>query len=100
MREVTPRVVILVTRARPPFTVLIDARTWRNVPQAVRGIGLMGYNAELRAALAVLIGLERVLRWQGVPIPRSAGVEAARKVSLDEIASPTVLSGEPEQGER
>ena len=69
----------------------LRGRIWR--------IGLMGCNAELRAALAVLIGLEHVLRSQGVAIPRGAGAEAARKVYLDEIGSPTVLSGEPEQGE-
>jgi len=49
----------------------LRGRIWR--------IGLMGYNAELRAALAVLAGLEHVLRSQGVDVPRGAGVEAARQ---------------------
>lgn len=53
-------------------------------------IGLMGYNAELRAALAVLAGLEHVLRSRGVSVPRGAGVEAARKVYLAGVDSPAV----------
>jgi aspartate aminotransferase-like enzyme len=39
----------------------------------------MGYNAELRTVLAVLNGLEHVLRSFDVSVPRGAGVEAARE---------------------
>ncbi len=45
-------------------------------------IGTMAYNAELRTVLAVLNGLEHVLRSLGVTVPRSAGVETAREVYL------------------
>lgn len=48
----------------------LRGRVWR--------IGLMGYNAELKTVLAVLTGLEHVLRSFGVAAPRGAGVEAAR----------------------
>ncbi|MBI3976394.1 MAG: alanine--glyoxylate aminotransferase family protein [Armatimonadetes bacterium] len=48
----------------------LRGRVWR--------IGLMGYNAELPAVLAVLNGLEHVLRSSGVGVPRGMGVEAAR----------------------
>jgi aspartate aminotransferase-like enzyme len=50
---------------------------------AIRGkiwrIGTMGYNADLRVVLAVLGGLEHVLRSRGVTVPRGAGIEAARE---------------------
>ena len=48
----------------------LRGRIWR--------IGLMGYNAELKTAFAVLSGLEHVLRSLGIRVPRGAGVEAAR----------------------
>jgi len=48
----------------------IRGRIWR--------IGTMGYNADLRVVLAVLDGLEHVLRSRGVSVPRGAGVDAAR----------------------
>ena len=48
----------------------LRGRIWR--------IGLMGYNAELRTVLAVLSGLEHVLRSRGVAIPYGAGGTAAR----------------------
>lgn len=49
----------------------IRGKIWR--------IGTMGYNADLRVVLAVLGGLEHVLRSRGVPVPRGAGVEVARE---------------------
>ncbi len=45
-------------------------------------IGTMGYNAELKTVLAVLNGLEHVLRSRGIQVPRSAGVETARATYL------------------
>jgi len=58
----------------------LRGRIWR--------IGLMGYNAELRAALAVLAGLEHVLRSRGVDVPPGAGVEAARRAYHEGVDSP------------
>ncbi len=55
----------------------LRGRIWR--------IGTMGYNAELKTVLAVLNGLEHVLRSRGVSIPRSAGVEAARASYLSSV---------------
>ncbi len=52
----------------------LRGRIWR--------IGTMGYNAELKTVLAVLSGLEQVLRSRGVPVPRGAGVETARSAYL------------------
>ncbi len=52
----------------------LRGRIWR--------IGTMGYNAELRTVLAVLGGLEHVLRSRGVTIPRGVGVETARTTYL------------------
>ena len=57
----------------------IRGRVWR--------IGTMGYNAELKTVLAVLNGLEHVLRSRGVAVPRGAGVEAAR---IAHLSSPAV----------
>jgi (S)-ureidoglycine-glyoxylate aminotransferase len=48
----------------------LRGRVWR--------IGLMGYNAELRVALAVLHALEDVLRSLGMNVPRGAAGDAAR----------------------
>jgi (S)-ureidoglycine-glyoxylate aminotransferase len=50
----------------------LRGRLWR--------IGLMGFNAELSAAVTVLSGLEHVLRSRGLRIPRGTGEEAARQV--------------------
>ncbi|MDR7554507.1 MAG: alanine--glyoxylate aminotransferase family protein [Armatimonadota bacterium] len=50
----------------------LRGRIWR--------IGTMGYNADLRVVLAVLAGLEHVLRAFGHPAPRGVGVEVARDV--------------------
>jgi (S)-ureidoglycine-glyoxylate aminotransferase len=55
----------------------LRGRVWR--------IGTMGYNAELETVLAVLNGLEHVLRSRGVAIPRGAAVEAARSVYASSI---------------
>jgi (S)-ureidoglycine-glyoxylate aminotransferase len=52
----------------------LRGRVWR--------IGTMGYNAELKTVLAVLNGLEHVLRSRGVTVPRGAGIEAAREAYL------------------
>ncbi len=52
----------------------IRGKIWR--------IGMMGYNADLRVVLAVLNGIEHVLRSRGVRVPRGAGVEAAREAYL------------------
>jgi (S)-ureidoglycine---glyoxylate transaminase len=60
----------------------LRGRIWR--------IGLMGYNAELSAALAVLNGLEHVLRSRGLSIPRGAGVEEARRVYSRGVNLPAV----------
>ena len=58
----------------------LRGRIWR--------IGLMGYNAQLSAALAVLNALEHVLRSQGVSLPRGAGVEVARTTYLGWAEAP------------
>jgi len=50
----------------------LRGRVWR--------IGTMGYNAELQTVLAVLHGLEQVLRSRGVNVPGGAGLDAARSV--------------------
>lgn len=56
----------------------LRGRVWR--------IGTMGYNAELKTVLAVLDGLEHVLRSRGVAVPRGAGVDAARRVYMSSMA--------------
>jgi len=56
----------------------LRGRVWR--------IGTMGYNAELKTVLAVLNGLEHVLRSRGVAVPHGAGVDAARSVHLSSMA--------------
>ncbi len=56
----------------------LRGRIWR--------IGLMGYNAEFRTVLAVLNGLEHVLRSRGFSVPRGAGVEAARAIYVSSAA--------------
>ena len=56
----------------------LRGRVWR--------IGTMGYNAELKTVLAVLNGLEHVLRSRGVAVPHGAGVDAARSVYLSSMA--------------
>lgn len=56
----------------------LRGRVWR--------IGTMGYNAELRTVLAVVNGLEHVLRSRGVEVPRGAGVEAARAAHFSSAA--------------
>ncbi len=56
----------------------LRGRVWR--------IGTMGYNAELKTVLAVLNGLEHVLRSRGVAVPRGAGVDAARRVYMSSMA--------------
>ena len=56
----------------------LRSRVWR--------IGLMGYNAELKTVLAVLTGLEHVLRSMSVGVPRGAGVEVARGTYLSSTA--------------
>jgi (S)-ureidoglycine---glyoxylate transaminase len=58
----------------------LRGRIWR--------IGLMGYNAQLSAALAVLTGLEHILRSQGLSLPRGAGVEVARTTYLGWAEAP------------
>jgi (S)-ureidoglycine-glyoxylate aminotransferase len=55
----------------------IRGKIWR--------IGTMGYNAELRVVLALLDGIEHVLRSRGVTVPRGAGVEAAREAYLRQM---------------
>ena len=55
----------------------IRGKIWR--------IGTMGYNADLRVVLAVLDGLDHVLRSRGVAVPRGAGVDAARDSYLRHV---------------
>jgi len=56
----------------------LRGRVWR--------IGTMGYNAELKTVLAVLHGLEHVLRSRGVAASRNVAVEAARSVYVSSMA--------------
>ncbi|MGH2404443.1 MAG: pyridoxal-phosphate-dependent aminotransferase family protein [bacterium] len=58
----------------------IRGKIWR--------IGTMGYNADLRVVLAVLGGLEHVLRSRGVRVPHGIGVETAREAYLRSVPSP------------
>lgn len=56
----------------------LRGRVWR--------IGTMGYNAELQTVLAVLQGLEQVLRSRGVAVPDGGGSDAARGAYAASIA--------------
>ncbi|MGH2404437.1 MAG: hypothetical protein ACRDGN_08225 [bacterium] len=47
----------------------------------------MGYNAALRLVLAVLNGLEHVLRSRDVAVPPGVGVEIAREAYLRDVPS-------------